>query len=193
VAYRRAVELNPANAAAHLYLGNLLAKQNDLDNSMVHWQLALAYDPNQDQALTAMADSNNRNEKHAANDALLRNAHERSPDNPAILVAYATHLAVCPDAELRNRSKAIQVAEHLLAVTGRKNVRSLVFLAAVVAEAGDFQRAISLLKEARAANAGGGNNPALAALIHADYRQYINKKTSHLSLSPETAPQTNSQ
>ncbi len=49
-AYRRAVELDPALAAAHCNLGNLAHREGRRGEAREHWQRALALDPEQPEA-----------------------------------------------------------------------------------------------------------------------------------------------
>ncbi len=184
-AFRRTVELNPANASGHLYLANLLAKQGDLDQAMDHWRLALTYQPGMIQAVAPLVQAYNKKGLYAKSDELLRREFKRSPANPVILTGLASHLAECPDPQFRNRAEAIRVAEQLGAIRGIDKVRSLVFLANVLAEAGQYQRAIGTLQLAQQANASGRNDPAIAQLILSKQQEYLDRNTDDKSLQQD--------
>lgn len=179
-AYRNALELNPANAPAHLYLANLLAQQGDLEQAIMQWRLTLNYDPNQTQALTALVDIYNGKRLYSEKDEFLRQRLQRLPDNPVILTAFATHLATCPDPKLRNGSQAIRLAEKIVTIKGIEDVQSLVFLAAVLAETGEFDRAIVVLEDARKANTRGRKSQALSKVIETRVQRYQNRQPEGL-------------
>jgi superkiller protein 3 len=184
-AFRRTVELNPANASGHLYLANLLAKKGDLNQAMRQWQLALTYQPGMIQAVAPLVLAYNQKGLYAKSDELLRREFRRSPANPVILTALASHLAECPDPHFRNRSEAIRVAEQLVAIRGIDKVRSLIFLASVLAQTGQYQRAIGTLQIAQQANTSGKNDPVLAQLILSKQQEYLAGKNGEAQ--PPTA------
>ena len=179
-AYRKVLELNPANAAGHLYLANLLAQQGDTDQAMVHWRLATEYNPKLHQAVFALVNAYNKQGQYANADELLSGKLKRKPNDVVILNAYAAHLAKCPDPQLRDGAKAIRTAEKIVAIRGIDDAGSLLFLAAVLAETGDFERAIETLEDAHKANLGGRNNPELARLIQSRQQQYRDRKPAGL-------------
>ena len=62
----------------------------------------------------------------------------------------AWFLATCPSSSVRDGTNAVACAEKSVAATGRKNLSYLDTLAAAYAEAGQFAKAISIIKEALA-------------------------------------------
>ena len=179
-AYRNALELNPANASAHLYLANLLAQQGDLEQAITQWRLALNYDPKQTQAMMSLLSVYDTKGLYSEKDGFLRQRLQRSPDNPVILKAFATHLAACPDPELRHGPEAIRMAEKIVAINGIEDVQSLLFLAAVLAETGEFDRSLVVLEDARKANAQGRNSQTFSRMIETRRQQYQNRQPAGL-------------
>jgi tetratricopeptide (TPR) repeat protein len=79
--------------------------------------------------------------------------------------------ATCPEPALRDGARAVELAEHALAIERDKTPLLLRTLAAAHAEAGEFARAIAVGSEAlQAAEANG--NAALAAELSTDIEQY---------------------
>lgn len=103
----------------------------------------------------------------------LRIARTRAPDDRQVLHDLAWMLATAPDAQVRNGTEALQLAEQLCAAGTSQRPQYLATLAAAYAEAGRFADAVGAATNA-ADLASSGNDPVLAGQIQeqlAAYRQ----------------------
>jgi len=73
-------------------------------------------------------------------------------------------LATAPQAELRNGAEAVQLAERALQVAGRPSTSLLNTLAAALAEAGQFDRAVEVCTQAIAGARAAGQGETVAEL-----------------------------
>jgi TPR repeat protein len=126
----------------------LFRKAADQDHQPAQLALARMYDEGR---------GVQRNQAEAANwyQKAIRSA------DPSALNAYAWFLATSPEPGLRNGTNAIAFAEKAVAATGRTNVMVLDTLAAAYAEAGQFEKAISVQKDAIARLSSQKDRPAL--------------------------------
>jgi tetratricopeptide (TPR) repeat protein len=77
----------------------------------------------------------------------------------------AWFLATCPDSKFRDGTNAIACAEKAVGAINRKNINYLDTLAAAYAEAGQFAKAISVVKEALALPHSAGDEPGLTSRL----------------------------
>ena len=77
-----------------------------------------------------------------------REAVRLKPDRPAPLNDLAWILATCADADVRDASEAVELAERASELTGHKDAAILDTLAAAYAEAGRFDQAVTTARAA---------------------------------------------
>jgi tetratricopeptide (TPR) repeat protein len=139
---RTAVEFDAADPANHLALGNALYAAGMSHEAMRHWSRALELDPRFVDARlmlgNALADQGQF--KLAAEE--LQKATSVNPNNLRAVNDLAWLLAVCPNDEVRDGLKAVQLAQRVCAVTRRQDPVSMTTLAAAYAELGEFSMAI---------------------------------------------------
>jgi tetratricopeptide (TPR) repeat protein len=85
----------------------------------------------------------------AAAAAEYRNVLQRDPDQPEVLRALAWLLATDADAQVRNGAEAVALAERACRLTAQQDIAALDTLAAALAEAGQYDRAIEVATRAR--------------------------------------------
>jgi len=161
---RRAVELQPDLAEAHANLATVLASLGQAADARRAYTAALAADPTLVEAhlglSTLLADQG----RFA--DALVQAelAVQHGPDRPQAATQVAWLLATSPDASLRDGTRAVRVAERAAALTQRQEARVLDVLAAALAEAGRYDEAVAVAREAERLAA---SRPPLLAAISA--------------------------
>jgi cytochrome c-type biogenesis protein CcmH/NrfG len=79
-----------------------------------------------------------------------RDAYRLNPGNPSTARDYAWALAVCPQADLRDGSQSLQLANQLNQQMQGSDPRFLELLAVAQAETGDYTRAVANLDKALA-------------------------------------------
>ncbi len=80
--------------------------------------------------------------------AAYEQALRADPEDESALNDLAWFLATCPEARLRDGKRAVELATRACEVTGRSSPSHLDTLAAAHAEAGDFETAVEVQREA---------------------------------------------
>ncbi len=148
--YRQSLQVDPNFAPAHNNLANALLRRRDVAGAIQHFQLSLQLKP-RDAAIhynLAMVLTMVRHIEGAVEH--LRETVRLEPDWLKPISGLAWILAADSDANIRDPSEAIQLAEHAVKLTGRENGTALDLLAAAYASSGQFDRAIATAQEALA-------------------------------------------
>lgn len=145
---REAIRLKETNAAAHANLGPLLCAQGKLDEGIAHLERALTLDPDYTRAHANLAEAYAAQGQRAHAAQQFAKALAADPDNPFLLNRLAWLLSTSPEEDLRNGLRAVQLAEHAVSLTNRQDIMSLETLSAAYAEAGRFEDAVVVGREA---------------------------------------------
>jgi tetratricopeptide (TPR) repeat protein len=145
---RAAVELDPREAAALVNLGSVLCAQGRLDPCITELDRALAIDPGNADALAALGDAHTVRGDDARAAPLLSRALAVRPNDVTRLNRLGWLLAVSRDDRVRDGTRALELAERAVTMTGRRDVMSLNTLAAALAETGRFADAVTTMSEA---------------------------------------------
>src|SRR5262249_53703190 len=140
---RRAVELSPAFAAAHVNLGTALRQLRRYDESERELRRGLELQPRSAPAHTNLAGVLASHGRPMEAIAEYRRARELAPDLLDPMASLAWMLATASDAPLRRPAEAIQLAEHAASLTSRRDVTILDALAAAYASADRYAEAVA--------------------------------------------------
>ena len=145
---REWLAVSPYDATAHAVLGTAMAENSDLTEAPRHLGYVMMLRPEAEQAHARLRQIFLSLAREP--DALerFREVAVNAPDSPRMLDELAWLLATYPDSKSRDGTEAVQLAERACALTDRRIPALLDTLAAAYAEAGDFSRAISTIKEA---------------------------------------------
>lgn len=167
--FEQAIRLGPNVAAPHLGLGRAWATQGKFDKAIPHLQEALRLQPDDPmvrdmlQRVLAAQEKQNRNPADTACQSGLkmqakgefseavqqyRQALRIDPDHYEAKNNLAWLLATCPEANLRNGDRAVELAEQVVQQVGEKNTFVLDTLAAAYAEAGRYPEAVETARRA---------------------------------------------
>jgi protein O-mannosyl-transferase len=166
-----AVDLRPDNSPAHENLAKALLQKGQVDDALVHYRKLLELQPD------------NIEVHNIVGTVLLQRGHIREgveewqkvlaiqPYNGNALSNLAWVFATSPDSSLRDGTKAVQLAEQALRVSGRRIPILFRTLAAAYAESGQFSEAIQTAQEGvELANSQG--NSALATEFQGNIALY---------------------
>jgi tetratricopeptide (TPR) repeat protein len=157
--YKAALAINPEFAETHYRLGLEWKKQGQLDRAASSFAEALHIQPSSHAVHLEIAELLERQKKFGDSLAHYREALRLHPESPIILNRLAWSLATCPEANLRNGTEAIQLAERACKDTADKEPAYVGTLAAAYAEMGQFDKAVALAQKAfHAAVAAGQTN-----------------------------------
>jgi len=159
------------NARSHYHLGYALDQKGLLSEAISHYRKAVELWPDNadSEYILGMALSQQGHIDEAI--ACLQKSLEIAPRSPATLNSLAWALSTCSDAQLRNGSRAIELAEQANQLSGGKNPVFIRTLAAAYAESGRFNDAIDAAQRASQLAAAKGE-AALASQLRMDIDLY---------------------
>jgi tetratricopeptide (TPR) repeat protein len=144
VHYRMAIAIDPRDYAPHYHLAECMRMVGHRQEALAEFQAAVSagHDTNDDiedlNLGVALARLGRYQEAVARLDAaLLANSHFADAMN-----SLAWLLATCPDAGVRDGTRAVQLAERACEITGSEQALGISTLAAAYAEAGRFDDAV---------------------------------------------------
>lgn len=151
--YRIAGAIEPKYDEVYYKLGECLENQGRWESAAQEYNAAIAADSNPDDDLAYIAHSNlaevllhlGRNQEAVShyNEAL-----RIKPGSIEVLNNFAWLLATCPDANIRDGARAVQLAERACELTNYQKPVFIGTLAAAYAEAGRFDDAIAAAQKA---------------------------------------------
>jgi tetratricopeptide (TPR) repeat protein len=162
--YQRALDLKPDNADAVDDIGFIFLQKGQVDTAVSYFQKALALDPH-----VALTHNNlgaaylQLGQIREAVDQFLQSL-EINPSDTRILYNLAWIFSTCPQAELRQGAKAIELATRANQLSGGKVPLMLAALGAAYAENGQFPLALQTAQRAAALAAAQGNAGQVAAI-----------------------------
>ncbi len=166
-----AIDLRPENAPAHDNLAKALLKKGQVAEAMAHYRKFLELDPSNVEA------------RNTLGTALIQQGHVREaldqwqevlaiqPENGNAASNLAWVFATCPEGSIRDGTRAVELGEKALRISGGKIPMIFRVLAAAYAENGRFSDAIEIARRgADLANSQG--NPALATELASNIALY---------------------
>jgi tetratricopeptide (TPR) repeat protein len=159
--YNEALKLQPDSLEVHFNLASALAAEGKITEAEKQFAEARRLSPNPLQALMDFARILAGLGRAGEAAGHYETAIKLSPDSPEALNALAWLLATTPDAQLRNGTRAVLLAEQACRLTDFKQPLLVSTLAAAYAEAGRFDEAVQTAGKA-VALAMAENQPDLA-------------------------------
>jgi hypothetical protein len=166
-----AIDLRPENGPAHDNLAKTLLRKGRLPEAMVHYRKFLEIEPGNVEARntlgTALIQQGHVSEAIAQWQEVL--AIEADNGNAASNLAWV--FATCPEGSIRDGTRAVELAEKAMRISGGKIAMIYKVLAAAYAENGRFSDAIDTARRGGAlANRTG--NPALVSELESNIALY---------------------
>lgn len=164
------LESTPYDAEAHLLLARALVATGDDWASLEHFKRAAELDPANVGAVTGGAAALVRLRQFVRAESVLDAGHRRISDSGEIAFALARLLAACPEAEVRDGERALELARVVFAA--KPNPRHAQLIAQSLAELGRCEEAAEWQQKVVDAAAEDGATEVLPAL-RADLDQYL--------------------
>jgi Flp pilus assembly protein TadD len=146
--FQRALAIRPDHAESHYNLGLVLSMNGRADEAIVHLEKSLAAEPNDAAAHANLGVALVRKGRFHEATAHFETSLRLQPDNADTCKNLAWLLATCPDASARNGTKAIELAEKAVRLSGGTDPAMFGPLAAAYAEAGRFSDAVATAQRA---------------------------------------------
>ena len=164
VEFQKALAIEPNFAAARNNLGSVLLSLGRIDQAITELRQALKLQPNLAEAHNNLANAFFRKGQPKEAVAEYEAARAIQPGNPQLLNNLAWALATCPEASVRNGTRAVELARRADQLAGGSNPQILGTLAAAWAEAGKFPEAVTTARRALALATAQTNAPQVEAL-----------------------------
>jgi tetratricopeptide (TPR) repeat protein len=166
-----AIDLRPENAPAHDNLAKALLKKGHVAEAMVHYRKFLEIEPENVEARNTLGTAliQQGHVKEAIDQ--WQNALAIQPDNGNAASNLAWVFATCPEDSIRDGSRAVELGEKALRISGGKIPMIYKVLAAAYAESGRFANAVETAQRGSELAATQGN-PALAAELENNIALY---------------------
>jgi tetratricopeptide (TPR) repeat protein len=148
VQYREALKLNPGAPLAHDNLGTLLVKLSRFDEAMSQYKQAAQLDPDDFRPHYLMGKARLKQGRDIEAIAEFREALRLDPKDFQTLAFLARVLAADENPRIRNGAEAVALAERANMLTGGQQPFILDTLAMACAEAGRFQDAQQVERQA---------------------------------------------
>ena len=143
VHFRAVVELAPNDAASRVNLGSVLLERGVLGEAVSQFEKAVQIDPQFISARLALGDALAMRGEFESAIAQFRSASQIDSSDPRAINGLAWLLATCPEDEIRDGPRAVQLAEAACKATGYKDPVFTSTLAAAYAEAGKWSEAVA--------------------------------------------------
>lgn len=169
--FETALRLRPDNVSAHISLANMLLHEGDPSGGLAHLQRVLEIEPGNAEARNLLGLVFLQQGETGAALREWEKTIEFDPDNGNACSNLAWVYATNPDASIRNGTLAVKLAREAVVIAGGRNALVLRTLAAALAEAGQFDEAISTAETARVRASAEGNT-ALTAELDATLKLY---------------------
>jgi len=145
---REWLAVSPYELAPHSALASALFESDDRASAAQHLGYVMMLRPELEQAEAQLRQLLLSVARRPDGLQQLRDIVPGTPDSPRMLDELAWLLATNPDPKLRDGAQAVRLAERACILTERRVPMMLDTLAAALAEAGDFSRAIGVVEEA---------------------------------------------
>jgi tetratricopeptide (TPR) repeat protein len=164
------LQSTPYDAEAHLLMARALVANGDDWASLEHFKRAAELDPANAVAVTGGAAALVRVGQYERAKSVLDAGHRRIPDSGAIAFALARLLAACPEADVRDGERALELAQAVYAA--RPDPRHAQLLAQALAELDRCEEAAEWQQKVVDAAVADGATEVLPAL-KADLDHYL--------------------
>jgi len=166
-----AIDVRPENAPAHDNLAKALLQKGQVAEAMVHYRKFLEIEPDNVEARNTLGTALIRQGRLREAIGQWQDALAIQPENGNAASNLAWVFATCPEDAIRDRKRAVELAEKASRISGGKIPMIYKVLAAAYAESGRFSDAIETAQRG-AELASNQGNPALAAELQSNIALY---------------------
>jgi tetratricopeptide (TPR) repeat protein len=147
--FEKAAALDRNSAERHVSLGAALVQVRKFDAATAHFEKALALKPDFTQARYYLGNALFLQGRTTAALAEWRKVLQAEPDRVPVLNQAAWVLATSREETIRNGAEAVRLAERAVRLSGGRQARILLTLAASYAESGEYPKAVETARQAQ--------------------------------------------
>ena len=166
----KAAAFAPENGLIRYELGEALRKTERFEHALLHFAAAIELDPPAENARLGEAEALVNLERYSEAHQRLEEAKVLLPDSRGVDFALAWLLASCPDPELRDAARALELASSVL--DRRRSVAAFELVAAARAESGDCESAAEMQSLVVEQAAGASQPPEIMARLTRSLERY---------------------
>jgi Flp pilus assembly protein TadD len=169
--FETVLKLRPDDSDAHNNLAWCLLQNGQQNQAIVHFQRAVELRPDFAEAHSNLGFVLLQRGRAREAMAHFETALKLQPDNARTLSGLAWVLATCPEASVRDGTRALKLAQHANQLTDDQDLLALRALAAASAETGQFTEALTTARRALQL-AGTQSNATLADMLRSEINLY---------------------
>jgi len=139
--FRDVLRRDPDFPEARSNLGDVLIQQGKFEAGLKFYRSAVEKNPDSETDYEVLARTLDQLGRYGETVSVWESGLSRFPDNPVFLNNLAWLLATCPEAEIRDCTRAISLARQANSISGEKDFHTLDTLAAAHAACGQFELA----------------------------------------------------
>jgi tetratricopeptide (TPR) repeat protein len=171
IQYQKALEIQPDLAEANNNLGVGFLQKGQLNEAIVYYQKAVQLQPRNAAFQNNLGYALSQKGEVREAVAHYQESLEIQPQNAITCKNLAWILATCPEASIRNGTKAVTLAEQAVRLSGSPDPIFIGTLAAAYAEVGRFPEAVAVAERAQQL-AAAQNNTALVNALGEQIERY---------------------
>ncbi len=176
-AFTQTMSVPDFGAEARYHLGVVVAQQGDFEEAVKLFEQAIAMKPDYDEAILELSRFYLTRGQTPDAIRILQIGAKHLPKNVHILELLARVLATSRYDALRDGATALKLAEYASTLTGGREPVLQATLAAAFAETGNFERAVTVARQAQVfVNAGGAELASLKQVLQLQIANYVQQR-----------------
>ena len=146
--FNTALKINPDNEITHILLGVIAQQKGDVNNALYHYRQSVKINPLNVNTIVKLGNYLTALKRWNEAQNVFINALHDFPNSVELIERYSYLLTSCPDAKIRDESKALELAKRISLVrksSPDQEIQSAITLSLAYAGTGEFNTAINVM------------------------------------------------